>query len=289
LSETLQAAISNVNATVGVAAKHLRTGVEIAHNADDIFFTASTLKVPLLAAMYRMVDRGEIDPGQRVDMTDELRVPGSGVLKTLGAGIQPTLHDLAMLMIIISDNTATDILYDRVGRDGIARMLDDLGLTHTRIPMNTRQLLYSIVGLDPNDPMHTYQMASDKLFLQRYEPDADGFSLTKSDVSSPSDMCRLLDLIYNGGILSDSSRTAVLDILKRQQLNNVIPLRLPVGVESAHKTGSYHGVRCDVGIVYSPSGPYIVAIMAKNVSGVTLEVDLSLAAVSRAVYDQFNH
>jgi len=71
-------------------------------------------------------------------------------------------------------------------------------------------------------------------------------------------------------------------------LNNVIPLKLPAGVESAHKTGSYHGVRCDAGIVYSPSGPYIVVVMAKDVSGISLEIDLSLASLSLAVYDQFN-
>jgi hypothetical protein len=63
---------------------------------------------------------------------------------------------------------------------------------------------------------------------------------------------------------------------------------LPVGTKSAHKTGGYHSVRCDVGIVYGESGPYTVAIMAKDVSGVSLEVDLSLARVSRAIYDEFN-
>jgi beta-lactamase class A len=288
LPNALQNAISSVDASLGIAAKHIRTGVEITHNANDLFFTASTLKIPLLTAMYRMVDRGEIDPSQRIELTAEMCVPGSGVLKNLGAGIQPTLHDLATLMIIISDNTATDIIFDLVGKDEISTLLEDLGLTHTRIPMTTKQLLFSIVGLDPNNPMHTFPMASEKLSHQRYEMDADGFSLSRSDVASPSDMCRLLELIYNGEILSDSSRAAVLNILKRQQLNNVIPLKLPVGVETAHKTGSYHGVRCDVGIVYSPGGPYTVAIMAKEVSGISLEIDLGLAAVSLAIYEQFN-
>ena len=131
-------------------------------------------------------------------------------------------------------------------------------------------------------------MVSEKLFRQEYDQDAAGFSLGKSDVSTPSEMSRLLELIYSGGIVSGPSRTAILEILKRQQLNTVIPAKLPAATESAHKTGSYHGVRCDVGIVYSPSGPYTVAIMAKNVSGISLEIDLDLASVSRAVYDRFN-
>jgi len=288
LTDRLYDAISNVTATVGVAARHLGTGAEVLHNAGELFFTASTLKIPLLVALYRKVDRGEIDLSRRICLTDEMRVPGSGVLKTLRPGMQPTLHDLAMLMTIVSDNTATDIIYDLVGKEELAGMLRELGLTRTRIPMTTRELLYSIVGLNPANPAHTFEAASDRLFREIYNPAAGGFSLDESDVSSPSDMCRLLELIYGGGILSGSSREAVLDILNRQQLNNGIPLKLPVGTVSAHKTGSYHGVRCDAGIVYSPGGPYAVAIMAKDVSGTSLEIDLALAEVSLAVYGRFN-
>ncbi len=160
-------------------------GDEIVHNADELFFTASTLKVPLLTAMYRKIDRGELDPDRRIKLTDRMRVPGSGVLKTLDEGLEPTLHDLAMLMIIISDNTATDIIYDLVGRDEIFRLLAELGLGSTRIPMTTRELLYSVVGLDPTNPNHTFRSASDRLFYQEYVDDADAFSLDNSDVSSP--------------------------------------------------------------------------------------------------------
>ena len=74
--------------------------------------------------------------------------------------------------------------------------------------------------------------------------------------------------------------------MMRQQLNNVLPLKLPVGTVVAHKTGSYHGVRCDVGVVYAPNGPYSVAIMAKQVTGDVLGTDLALAAVSEAIYDE---
>ena len=97
-------------------------------------------------------------------------------------------------------------------------------------------------------------------------------------------MCRLLELIYDGDILSPQSREAVLDILKRQQLSTVIPHALPAGTVVSHKTGSYRSVRCDVGIVFSPTGPYTVAIMAKQMAaGDRLSVDASLAAVSKAV------
>ena len=273
---------------VGVAAKHLETGECICHNADTVFFTASTLKVPLLVELYRQVDAGIIDVNQRIELTDALRVPGSGVLKELSSGLQPTVHDLAMLMIIISDNTATDILYNRVGGDNINDTMRQLGLTHTHIPMPCRELLYSITGLEVENPAHTYQVASNRLKKQEFVLESDGFSEDKSDVSSPSDMCRLLELICDGDILSPQSREAVLDILKRQQLNTVIPHALPSGTVVAHKTGSYHSVRCDVGIVFSPTGPYTVAIMAKQMTtSDRLGIDAGLAAVSKAVYDEF--
>lgn len=287
VTSTIQDFAAQTGGIVGVAAKHLETGKYVSHNVDTVFFTASTLKVPLLVELYRQVDAGIIDVNQRTELTDALRVPGSGVLKELSSGLQPTIHDLAMLMIIISDNTATDILYNRVGGDEINNTMRQLGLTHTRIPMTCRELLYSIVGLEVENPAHTYQLASDYLKKQEFVLEADGFSEDKSDVSSPNDMCRLLELIYDGDILSPQSREAVLDILKRQQLNTVIPHALPPGTVVAHKTGSYHSVRCDVGIVFSPTGPYTVAIMAKQMTaGDRLGTDTGLAAVSKAVYDE---
>ena len=279
---------AHTGGVVGVAAKNLETDEHVSHNANTVFFTASTLKVPLLVELYRQVDAGIIDVHQRIDLTDALRVPGSGVLKELASGLQPTVHDLAMLMIIISDNTATDILYNRVGGNNINNTMRQLGLTHTHIPMTCRELLYGITGLNVENPAHTYQLASDRLKKREFVLEGDGFSEEKSDVSSPNDMCHLLELIYDGDILSCQSREAVLDILKRQQLSTVIPHALPSGTVVAHKTGSYHGVRCDVGIVFSPTGPYTVAIMAKQMTGGDrLSVDASLAAISKAVYDEF--
>ena len=279
---------THTGGVVGVAAKHLETDERVSYNAETVFFTASTLKVPLLVELYRQVDAGIIDVNERINLTDALRVPGSGVLKELASGLQPTVHDLAMLMIIISDNTATDILYNRVGEDNINNTMRQLGLTHTHIPMTCRELLYSITGLEVENPVHTYQLSSDRLKKREFVLEGDGFSEDKSDVSSPNDMCRLLELIYNGDILSPQSHEAVLDILKRQQLSTVIPHALPSGTVIAHKTGSYHGVRCDVGIVFSPTGPYTVAIMAKQMAGGDrLSVDASLATISKAVYDEF--
>lgn len=281
-------AIAQVPGIVGLAARHFDSGARIRRNADMPFFTASTFKVPLLVELLRQVDRGTMDLSQRVELTDAMRVPGSGVLKELEVGLRPTLRDLAMLMIIISDNAATDFLYELVGRDSLDATIRELGLTRTRIPMSCRELLYSLVGLDPADPDITYAIASERLRQQQIELDADALDEEKSDVSSPDDMCALLEAVHRGDVLSPSSTEAFWDILERQQLNTVIPLLLPPGTVVANKTGSYHSVRCDVGVVHSPSGPYAIAIMARQVDGERLHVDLAMATVSKAVYDAYN-
>ena len=116
---SVQSAIDQAPSVVGLAAKHLDSGSTINHKADEPFFTASTFKVPVLVELYRQVDMGTIDLNQRVEMTDDMRAPGGGVLKEMGTGLALTVHDLAMLMIIISDNTATDIVYNLVGRDNL--------------------------------------------------------------------------------------------------------------------------------------------------------------------------
>ena len=280
--------IAQVPGIVGLAARHFDTGAQIRRNADTPFFTASTFKVPLLAALFRQVDRGRIDLSQRVELTDAMRVPGSGVLKELEAGLRPTVRDLATLMIVVSDNAATDLLYEMVGRNSLGATVREMGMAKTRIPMSTRDLLYSLTGLDTSDSDATYAIAAEKMRGQHIDPDADALDEEKSDVSSPDDMCALLEAVHRGGALSPSSTEAFFDILKRQQHTTVVPLLLPAGTVVANKTGSYHSVRCDVGVVYSPSGPYAVAIMAKQVDGERLQVDLALAAVSRAVYDAFN-
>ncbi|GEM_PF-5844335 len=163
--EELQSAIEGVQGTVGFAAKHLETGQQLSHNADSIFFTAGTLKVPLLTELYRQVDEGYINLSERIELSDDLRVPRSGIFKELATGLQPTVRDAAMLMIIISYDTATDALMEMVGRESLHDTRQTWGLLQTRIPMSVRQLLYSAVDLDRRTqitPLHCVQTVSSR-------------------------------------------------------------------------------------------------------------------------------
>ena len=288
--KTLQEAIDDVPGVVGLAARRLTTKRTIEHNSDAVFFTASTFKVPILAEMYRQIDAGILDPAQRVDLTDDLRVPGSGVLRELGSGLRPTLHDLAMLMIIVSDNLATDILYDIVGKDNIEKTMTDLGLTNTKLRMSCRELLFSLAGVPVSNSLEDFWEVSDRV-EQGYRgltQDCDALNEDKSDVSSPSDMARLLEQVHDGDFLSNESREGMLHILKRQKLQSIIPYYLPKDVVAAHKTGGVHSVRCDVGIVWGPTGPYTIAIMAKQITDST-DLDTKLARISQIVYEEFSN
>lgn len=286
---TLEERISDIPGMVGVAARHLETGRTIEHNADQTFFTASTFKVPILAELYRQVDSGILDLTKRVGLTDKLRVPGSGVLRELGNGLSPTLHDLAMLMIIVSDNLATDIIYNTVGKNSLNSTMRDLGLTRTKLPMSCRDLLFSLAGLQVSESLDDFRDVSNRI-EQGYRGlplDCDALNEGKSDVSSPNDMVRLLELVHNGDLLSESSREGFLHILKRQKLKSIIPYYLPKGTVTAHKTGGVYSVRCDVGIVWGPGGPYTVAIMAKRITDGT-DLDPKLARMSRIIYDEMS-
>lgn len=286
---SVKSLIAETPGMIGVSAKHLESGKTIQHNADTLFFTASTLKVPLLVELYRQVDEARIDLQQRVELTGTHLAPGGGLLKTLAPGLRPTVHDLATMMIIISDNTATDIICAMVGKENVNRTMHAIGLSSIKIPMNCKELLFDIVGLDPKNPLHTNKMVDERLSTDQIDRNATGFSEESSDVSSPNDMSTLLEMLYRGDLMSETSTKGVLDILKKQQLNNIIPLLLPPGTLSGHKTGTLHGVRCDVGLVLAPNGAYTVSIMAKQLppgpERTCLSIDLKLAAISKAIYD----
>src|SRR5690348_12920844 len=108
-----------VEGIIGVYARDLASGVEVALNADTIFPTASVMKIPILYELYRQVEAGQVDLAKRITLEAHHLVPGSGILQDLDLGIAPTLKDLATLMIIVSDNAATDLVIEQVGLDAV--------------------------------------------------------------------------------------------------------------------------------------------------------------------------
>lgn len=285
----LERLVSEVDGSVGVAAWPVGAPEQaIGVNMDDLYPTASTFKIPLLYGLYQMVDSGEIDLTRRVRIDERHRVPGSGVLQDLDPGLEPTLRDLAVLMTVVSDNQATDMLYNIVGTERIHGALDGLGLRRTRVPLTTRALLYDYVGLDAKNLSHTYEMALQRMRDKEYNLEGVAWSDKEgsgNDLTTPREMTLLCDAIERGIGLSTVARDGVIDIMKRQKFNDRIPAGLPEDVEVAHKTGSIKGVRNDAGIVYAQR-PYVIGLFSKRLADEAAGVR-QLAEMSRVVWRTF--
>ena len=269
---------------VGVAATQLATGRHIGYREDELFPTASVIKLPLLVTLHEDAIAGRIDLSERVAYRDETKVAGSGVLQYLDDGLAPTLRDLSVLMMSVSDNTATDLLFDRVGKPRIEATMHRLGLASIRVPFDIREMLMELVDMD-----HTQPGGYDELRrLLRISAGSGGRSMLpqQADRTTPADMCRLCELIESRAILDADACTAIIELMKRIQSATRIPGLLPKGTVVAHKTGSYRRLRNDVGIVYAPNGPYVVALFARELARDNVDDDGALARISLAVYEE---
>ena len=270
---------------VGVSATHLSTGRHIGYREGELFPTASVIKLPLLVTLYEDAIAGRIDLSERVTYRDATKVAGSGVLQFLDDGLNPTLRDLAVLMMSVSDNTATDLLFDRVGKSRIEGTMDRLGLSSIRVPFDIREMLMELVDMDHTQP-GGYEELRTRL---RLSAGSGGRSMVpeQADRATPADICRLLELIESRAILDADSCAAIIELLKRIQSATRIPGLLPKGTVVAHKTGSYRRLRNDVGIVYAPKGAYTVALFARELPRDNIDDDGALARISLAIYEEF--
>jgi len=148
LSDKIKGAAEGFDGRLGVAVKHLGTGEAASLNGDELFPTASVFKVPVIVELYRQVEAGAASLDEKVILREEDKVPGSGVLKELTPGLAVTLRDLVELMMIVSDNTATDLIVERVGMEKVNATLRRLGLERTRVVADCRDILFDLIGLD---------------------------------------------------------------------------------------------------------------------------------------------
>lgn len=284
--ERVEQIAAGVEGIVGVYAQDLASGTEITYHADQVFPTASVMKIPILYELYRQVDAGRLDLQQRITWQAEHLVPGSGILQDLAFGLQPTLKDLATLMIIVSDNAATDLVLAQVGLDRVTQTMRELGLTNTAVPMTVRALLYSTVGLDAANAEHTYQRYQEQAAAKVIDWGSRAYADENNNLSTPREMANLLARIERRDGLSDESCAAMIDIMQRQKYTDRIPQLLPEGTTVAHKTGSLRGMRNDCGLVYAPAGPYTISLFAKHLDEPVLGVR-ALAEISKAIWEGF--
>jgi beta-lactamase class A len=298
LQKQIEAAIRAADAHMGVAMLHLEKGDEINLDADESFPMASVLKIPVLVEAARQMDAGKFTLDDRWELTVAEKNLGSGVLTFFDDGLLPTVRDLLTLMIIISDNTATDMVINRLGKEKIVQSMRDLGLQNIHLPLTIRQIFETILpSADPTqDP---YEMATkDKSFTP--PANAAGYSKgPENNVSTPRDMTKLCELIYTGRAASREATDEMLRILLKQTLNDRLPRFLPPGTRVAHKTGTLSGFRNDAGILYISDDQHVAVTVfsewdSKAVKGDPAaerqrmyDIDSAFGHIARAIYDYY--
>lgn len=243
LADTIRRLTSGFQGKVFIYAKNLDTGAEFASGADERVRTASTIKLPILCALSSQVAAGRLRWGDRVTLRDADKISGSGAVRELSAGTSLTLRELANLMIVVSDNTATNLILDRLTADAVNDYLDAIGLRQTRSNRKVRG-----DGTDLKAP-EGWSKAG------RIEDNA-RFGI---GVSTPREMVRLLEMIEQGKIVNPEVSKEIVATLKRQQYKDGIG-RHADDFEVASKSGSLDALRSDVGIAYTKQGRIAMAI-----------------------------
>ncbi|MCA8958007.1 MAG: serine hydrolase [Planctomycetes bacterium] len=210
---------------VAVAIKHLGNGMSFVHRADVPMPTASLIKFPVMIEAYRQAESGDLDLGSSVTLAETDKVPGSGVLTgAFSAGARFALRDAVRLMIAFSDNTATNLVLDRIGLRSTAATMERLGC--------------------PNTKLHAKVFRRDtSVFPERSAQ----FGLGST---TAAEMVRLLEKLHRGELVSAAASKAMLEHLSACRDRDKFPRLLPPGTKLAHKTGSVAAARCDAGILY---------------------------------------
>ena len=270
---------------LGLLFTDLKTGETVTVNPDKELPAASTFKVFLLAEFLRQCEEGKYNLMDRHELKEEFVSPGSGVLCDLLPGMNLTLMDYARLMMMLSDNTATDYLYSLTGRDNIQKnVIDDFGLSKTKCDYPCKLLIETYF-----DPAHKV------LEGERNWRNTDDYRcLTPTnDSTSPNDMAKVLKMAYDKALFSPWVSEQMIDIMKRCHTNSRIPKELPRDVEVAHKTGTMDKVANDCGIVYTEKGDYILCLFYNGNTASQEEYDANkkgrfsdglLAEISKEIY-----
>jgi len=284
---------------VGVAAVHLETGREVVLNRGEPFPMASTYKVPIAVQLLTRVDSGALRLDSMVTLRPSDLHPGSGTLTQLfdDPGVSLSVRNLLELMLLISDNSATDIMLRTAGGsvpvNARMRALEVSGVSVDRPTIN---LIADAVGVKNLPPENEITPRAFGALVRGVSEDAqkaaaEAFYRDRRDTSTPEGMARLLQTIWRGKALSKTNTDLLLDIMRRCETGaNRIKGLLPPDVVVRHKTGTLGiGVANDVGIVELPNngGHIALAIFVKESTRPTEQQERAIAQIARATYDYF--
>jgi beta-lactamase class A len=265
LRRSLEAVVRDYPGVAGVSVRNLRTGEAVSLRGGETFPSASLIKVAVLVTLLDEVRKGSIGLNERMGMVSRDRVGGSGVLKHMEPGLPLTVGDAAWLMITLSDNTATNLILDKVNVRTVWEKMEALGLPHTKI--------------------HS------KSFLRSTSVAMDSSAKYGLGVTTPDETVRLFALLHEGKAVSPALDSLALVMLRANQDAGKLVRWLPGGMAVAHKSGDVDRARNDCGILYAPSAPLAVCVMTRENQDTRYAVDnpahLLIARVAREVFRHY--
>ena len=259
LWQKLESSINDVDRSldgvIGVAILDLSSGKKFLLHADDVFPQASSIKIAVLAELYRQAQDGKLKLTDLYTVQASDLVTDSDIMGGLTPGVtRITLRDLATMMVAVSDNSATNVLIDRVGMENVNALLDSLGLAHTR--------------------------------LRRKMMDLKAAGQGRENISTPGEMMALLENLYRGKILNQQMTNDFFKMLSTHK-ESFIPRDLPEGLKVANKPGELEGVRNDSGVVFVEDRPYVICVMTTYLRH-ERDGEQAISGISAAAYSMFD-
>jgi len=234
----------------GIALQELGEGLTLGINADELFPTASTIKIHILTKLFQRAEAGEVELDARISIDAADYVAGSGVITHLNGPVVFSLRDLATLMIIASDNTATNLCIEQAGIAGTNELLQAMGLRQTR--------------------------------LQRKMMDSCAALREEENISTPAELVTMLALLRRGEP-SAAVAEQVLSVLQKPK-RGFIPRGVPATVMVANKPGWIDAAMCDAALVYLPRRPYLLAVMSNYALCDAVAQEHFITDISATVY-----
>lgn len=283
---------------VGVSAIHLDTNRRVALNGAQRFPMASTYKVPIAVQLLTRVDKGEIKLDQMVQLQQSDLHPGSGTITDLfnQPGLALSVRNLLELMLLISDNSATDVCLRLAGGpEAVTARMRAAGISGIDVNRSTARLIADWIGV-PKEPSESewsptlFNELSRAVKPEERKAAAARFDADPRDTATPEAMMTLLERIYRKDLLKPDSAELLLDIMRRCRTGEArLKGMLPLGTVIAHKTGTIGGTTNDVGILTLPddAGHVAITVFVKSSDKEVSARERTIAEIARAVHDFF--
>ena len=282
---------------VGATAIHIETGRRVSLNGGERFPMASSYKVPIAVQLLTRVDQGEIRLDEMIEIKPGDLHPGSGTLTDLfnKPGLALSVRNLLELMLLISDNSATDVVLRLAGGPGaVTARMRTLGIEGINVDRPTVRVIAEWIGMElpPEDKWSPGLFATAPATVK---PDdraaaAKKFEADTRDTSTPNAMADLLVRVYRKDLLKPGSAELLVDIMRRCRTGEArLKGMLPEGTEVAHKTGTIGRTTNDVGIITLPDGAghVAIAVFVKSSEKDVPQRERAIAEIARAAHDYF--